>query len=61
MIIFKIYEAHYLTLTAGPNLTTNKEKTQSKSYFYDRLSGPLQKIAQETFCYGDVLLQETFR
>jgi hypothetical protein len=63
MIVLKIYEAHYLTLTAGPNLTTGtiKEKTQSKSYFYDSLSGPLQKIAQETFCYGDVLLQETFR
>jgi hypothetical protein len=61
MIILKIYEAHYLNLTAGPNLTTIEEKTQSKSYFYDSLSGPLQKTAEETFCCGDVLLQETFR
>jgi hypothetical protein len=30
-----------------------KEKTQSKRYFYDSLSG--QKTAEETFCYGDVL------
>jgi hypothetical protein len=56
MIILKIYEAHYLTLTAGPDLTTIKKKTQSKSYFYDSLSGPLQKkqrrrrFVTETLC-----------
>jgi hypothetical protein len=41
MIILNIFEAHCLTMTAGPNLTTIKEKTQSKSYFYDSLSEPL--------------------
>jgi hypothetical protein len=55
MIIFKIYEAYCLTLTAGPNLTTIKEKTQSKSYFYDSLSGSLQKSSR-----GDVLLRRRF-
>jgi hypothetical protein len=45
MIILNIFEAQYLTLTAGPNLTTIEEKTQSKVYFYDSLSGPLYKTA----------------
>jgi hypothetical protein len=39
-------------LTAGPNQTT-KEKTLSWNN--------LIRSAQETFCYGDALLQETFR
>jgi hypothetical protein len=54
MIILKMYEAHDLTLTAGPNLTTIKEKTPSKSYFYASLSGPLQKSP------GDILLLRRF-
>jgi hypothetical protein len=33
MIILKIYEALYLALTAGPNLTTIKGKTQTKVIF----------------------------
>jgi hypothetical protein len=60
MIILKIYEDHYLTLTAGPNLTPIKEKTQSKGYFSRHFIRTLTKTAKETFCYGVVLLQETF-
>jgi hypothetical protein len=47
----KIHEAHFLTLTDGPNQTT-KEKTLSWNY--------LIRSTQETFCYGDVLLRRRF-
>jgi hypothetical protein len=52
-LLFKIYEAHYLTLTAGPNQTA-KEKTQSGSY-YSSVYQDYYKTVQETFCGGDVL------
>jgi hypothetical protein len=49
MITLNIYEAHYLTWTAGPNIITKGENSISRSYFYDSLSGPCQITAQETF------------
>jgi hypothetical protein len=58
-LLVKIFEAHYLTLTAGPDQTA-KENTQSGRY-YTAVYPKHYKTAQETFCGGDVLLQETFR
>jgi hypothetical protein len=65
MIILNIFEVHPLTLTAAPNLTPIKQKTQSKRYFYDSLSRPLHKqprrrFVKETFCYRRRFVKETF-
>jgi hypothetical protein len=48
--MLEVYEAHYLTLTAEPNETTQRRKFNGNHFFNN----------QEQKCPGDVLLQETF-
>jgi hypothetical protein len=52
-MISPINEAHYLTLTAEPNLTT-KDKNSIRQPFLNSLSKTLK------ICLGDVLLRRRF-
>jgi hypothetical protein len=59
-----MYEAHYLTLTAGPNQTA-KEKTLSggdiiQQFIRTFTKLPMRHIVAETFCYRRRFVKETF-
>jgi hypothetical protein len=55
MIILKIYEAHYLTLTAGPNLTYHERENLVSKLFLRQFIMALTKKSP-----GDVLLRRRF-